>query len=169
MLKGMPIVPKVSFRAQPLSAAVKLAAINKIRLAYNLPSVINVPPAQIILTPAAPTMGGQNFLVVFGLYFTGPGEEMILVEGSQGNYLGIAFAAAPGKTYLADVAISPQSNPNWEYVVGGTGPVPPTLPVTAQQGHLLIPFIATSSTSNLTLNPRGDSGQFLSAELTQVG
>jgi hypothetical protein len=169
MLKGMPIVPKVSFRVQPLAAAVKLGAVNKIRLAYNLPPAINVPPAQITLTPAAPTMGGQNFLVVFGLYFTGPGEEMILVEGSQGNYLSIVFAAVTGKTYLADVAVVAQVNPNWEYVVGGIGPAPPTLPVTAQQGHLLIPFIATSSTRNLSLNPRGGSGQFLSAELTQVG
>lgn len=169
MLKRIPIVLKVGIRAQPLQAAVKLGAINKIRLAYNLPPAINVPPAQITLTPAAPTMGGQNYLVVWGLYFTGPGEQMIAFAAGQESYLSIVFAAAAGKTYLADVAISPQSNPNWEYLLGGPGLDPHPVQVTAQQGHLLIPFIATPSTRNLTLGPGGGSGQFLSAELTQVG
>jgi hypothetical protein len=147
-------------------ANIKLKAINNVRTQRRLPPLINVPPAQITLTPAAPAMGGQNYLLVQGSYATQPGWASISFEFPEDRII-IYLAAALGKTYLLDVSVA--GTPNWSYTVC-TAPTPETLTVTAQQGHVLIPFIATNLNVFVTLSPApGGTGSFVSAELTPVG
>jgi len=153
----------------PLAANIKLNAINKLRQSYHYAPVNSVPPAQITLTPAAPTVGQQNYLSVFGRYSTAPGNAVIGMDSALQASLEICFAVAVGKTYLADVAIGPGGAQNWEYTCQQPGVSSMTGQVTMQQGHLLIPFIATASNVILTISPSNGNGWFVSAEVTQVG
>jgi hypothetical protein len=147
----------------PLAANIKLNAINTLRQGYNYAPVNSVPPAQVTLTPAAPAMGGQNYLGVQGSYDTQPGWASISFVYPEDQMI-IYLAAALGKTYLLDVSVA--GTQNWNYAVSTGEP----LTVTAQQGHLLIPFIATNLKVYVSLGPaRGGTGSFVSAELTQVG
>ena len=151
---------------QPLAANIKLKAINNLRAKQQLPLLMNVPPAQTTLTPAAPAMGGQNYLLVQGSYSTRLGEESISFEFPEDQMI-IYVGAALGKTYLLDVCVA--GTQNWRYTVW-TVPTPETVTVAAQQGHLLIPFIATNLNVYVSLSPApGGTGSFLSAELTPVG
>src|SRR5208337_3964932 len=142
----------------PLAANIKLSAINKVRLAYNYAPANSVPPAQITLTPAIPTVGQQNYLSVFGRYLTAPGNASIGLDSSVQGSVEICFAVAVGKTYLADVAIGPGGAQNWEYTCQQPGVSLTTGQVTMQQGHLLIPLIATASNVILTVSPSNGNG-----------
>ena len=161
------VAPNLAPRTiQPLAANIKLKAINSMRVNFKLPPANSAPPAQITLTPAVPTMGGANYIRVFGEYMTKPGYAAILLDSSRRGWVQICFQAAQGKTYLADVAVA-DGTQNWQYTCEQTGKPSSGGQVTAQQGHLLIPFIAASSYITLMLSPMG-GGQFVSAEMTRV-
>jgi hypothetical protein len=167
MLKRIPIIPRMGIRPQPLQASVKLAAINKVRLAAKLPAVNSAPPAQVTLTPAAPSAGADNYLVVNGAYGATPGNVWIGLDPVYYNSLLLQFRATPKMTYLLDVAVQGNTQ-EWTWSVGR----PPSIvqgTVTAQQGHLLIPFISTSNFVNAYLYPTTQYAMFHSAELTLVG
>ena len=91
----------------------------------------------------------------------------MIVEGSA-ECIWFCFATVAGKTYLLDVQI--HGNPNWDYILEqGIGGTQARLHITAQQSHLLIPFIATDVTISLGLFPLTHfESQFGSAELTRV-
>ena len=109
-------VPRFAPRTiPPLAANIKLNAINALRQGYNCAPVNSVPPAQVTLTPAAPTMGQQNYLSVYRVYLTAPGCASIQLDSSINGWVSTDFAAAVGKTYLVDVAINPGGAQNWEY------------------------------------------------------
>ena len=150
----------------PLSADIKLQAVNKLRLTHKLLQLNSVAPPQITLTPAAPSMGTLNYLEVTGLYITQPGSMRIILWDATES-VRMTFQTSTGKTYLLDVAIDP-SDP-WIYSLRMDG-VMWTSPenITPQQGHLLLPFIAVSSSFSAEIRP-GASGSFLSAQLTVMG
>ncbi len=152
----------------PLAANIKLSAINKLRQGYNYAPANSVPPAQITLTPAVPTMGQQNYLSVLGRYSTAPGNAVIGMDSSLQGSVEICFAVAVGKTYLADVAIGPGGAQNWEYTCQQPAEASMAGQVTMQQGHLLIPLIATASNVILTVSPINGNGWLVSAEVTRV-
>jgi hypothetical protein len=171
MISRVGMVPRLAhLTIRSLAADIKLKAINNLRLVSNLSPVNSLPPAQITLTPAAPSMGGQNYLVVHGGYGTQPGSAAMSLLWAE-DFLTLMFAAVAGKTYLLDVAVS-GSCQNWSFTNWTSGhPTPDNTDVTPQQGHLLIPFIASCSFFNATLTRYGSVGQvsqFLSAELTRV-
>ena len=150
----------------PLATNIKLKAINNLRAQQQLPLLFNVPPAQITLTPAAPSMGGENFLDILGYYATQP--VGIVLGYQQRDYIQINFGTVGGKTYLLDVSVTGTQNWSYFFVQAPLGDLP--TPVTPMQGHLLIPFVACGSVVNVVLSVvTAEPGQFLSAELTQVG
>ena len=153
--------------SMPLSAEVKLTAINKWRLNNNLAQLASVPPPQITLTPKAPTLGGLNYLDVHADYHTQQGHEAIVL--SPGDYVAITFQISDGKTYLLDVTGSGITR--WNYELQVAGKITTSGEITPQQGHLLLPFIAASSSVIVVLSPAAGhfGGQFLSAQLTRVG
>jgi hypothetical protein len=164
------MAPRFALRTiPPLAANIKLNAINKVRLAYNYATPNSVPPAQITLTPAVPTMGQQSYLSVLGRYVTAPGNALIELDSSIQGSVEICFARAVGKTYLADVAIGPGGAQYWDYACLQPGVSSMLGEVTMQQGHLLIPLIATASNVVLRVGPVTGFGLFISAEVTQVG
>jgi hypothetical protein len=157
----------------PLAANIKLKAINTFRLQQQLPLLINVSPAQITLTPAAPSSGVQNYIFLDGEYLSGPGSSGPSMSLENPNdEITVYFATSNGKTYLLDVAISGVAN--WFYCLwyGSNSYIPgPNGYIAAQQGHLLIPFIAGDAGVAINLRPKScaSNNQFLSAELTQAG
>ena len=153
----------------PLAASIKLNAINALRQGYNYAPLNSVPPAQVTLTPADPTMGQQNYLSVYGVFLTVPVYASIQLDSSINGWVSIDFAAAVGKTYLVDVAINPGGAQNWEYTCEQPGARSTAGQVALQQGHVLIPLIATASNVILIVSPINGYGWFVSAEVTQVG
>ena len=120
MISMMHMPPRLGpLTIPPVTADIKLKAINKFHLDTKLSPVNSLPPAQITLTPAAPSMGGQNYLYVVGYYRTQPGSTSISGWSSD-DYIASFFATAKGKTCLLDVGIS---GPNaWTYYLwGGEG------------------------------------------------
>ncbi|MGA2982400.1 MAG: hypothetical protein ABSG32_01225 [Terriglobia bacterium] len=176
MSSTMHMAPNLAPRTiPPLAATIKLKAINSVRVNYNLSPVNSVPPAQITLTPAVPSMGAMNYLSLQGYYSTLPGREWICLGIEPTDSLMLNFATVSGKTYLLDVGVHNTGNPVWHYQFkfGGApqGSATSTVStVTAVQGNLLIPFIAFAGKIMLLLylGPGGQRSNFLSAELTRV-
>jgi hypothetical protein len=155
----------------PLAANIKLSAINKLRQGYNYAPVNSLPPAQITLTPAVPASGVQNYLVLWGEYSSGPGSSGPSMSLEEPNdEISVVFATSNGKTYLLDVAVLGVANWFYSLWYGSNNPGPDAY-IAAQQGHLLIPFIAGDTSVRMNLRPRScdPNNQFLSAELTQAG
>jgi hypothetical protein len=165
MISKMPMAPRLT--RQPLTANIKLQAINKFRVASRSSQVNSVGPAQITLSPAVPSVGGQNYLLLRGIYTAPSGSPQMFMQGSTASIF-FCFATVAGKTYLLDFQF--HGTQNWGYSLQqGMGAMSARLPITAQQNHLLIPFVAADVTICLCLFPlTGWETQFGSAELTRV-
>jgi hypothetical protein len=155
-----------------LDPSVKLAAVNKLRKEHKLAEVRKVVPSQVTLRPGAPSSGEGNYMVVTGAFGSEQGHAWIGMKFPQ-DITYLTFATISGKTYLLDVTLT--GVPTWKYVflagggVGGTG--------TLQQGHLLIPFVASGTGADISLAPGAQSlgpkgnpewNTLQRAELTQV-
>jgi hypothetical protein len=160
----MPIGPPIVH--QPLTADIKLKAINKFRADKKLREVHSVPPAQITLSPAVLTVGRGNYLAFRGS-FSGQLGSPHLFFVARDDGISLNFATVVGKTYLLDVHSTCQ-NLIYTLFNGGVGSAP--TPITAQQNHVLLPFIATGGNIILTLTivPGPGPQQFCSAELTRI-
>lgn len=161
--------------APPLVAGIKLNAINKLRQELKMPPLSPAstpPPANVILTSAAPAVGQSN-LTVIGMY--SPFQGLIAVRFINSPDIGaldkvrLRFATIPGKTYLLDVSI--KGTTTWIAYDMHNNPKQ----VKAEQGHLLIPFIASGVSYHVDLSPADNNGarearwhDFYRAELTQV-
>jgi hypothetical protein len=132
----------------------------------KLPPVNSAPPAQITLTPAAPSAGANTFMVVFGVYGTRPGYFYISLDPSAYAGIQMQFMVTPKMTYLLDVTVDTSDTQEWSCSVG-------TLcnsNIKPQHGHLLIPFYNTNNLCVMAeIYPSTNISQFYSAELTQGG
>jgi hypothetical protein len=162
----MHIAPPIG--RQPLTADIKLKAINKFRADKKLREVHSVPPAQITLSPAVLTVGRGNYLAFRGSFSGQLGSQHLLLL-ARDDAISVTFATVVGKTYLLDVHSTCQ---NWIYTLFNGGVASAPTPITAQQNHVLLPFIATGGNINLTLSiapaERPGMKQFCSAELTRI-
>lgn len=155
------------FVSQPISSAAKLQAVSQIK-GSNISPSSTVPPAQITLTASTPCVGAQNFLGFQGSYTAANGSPAIFLS-AQVSTMSFHFATTRGKTYLLDVSISVAQN--WTYEVVQVGAFDNSTPITAQQGHLLIPFIATATTATVVITPTSGGQEdilFGRAELTRM-
>lgn len=164
MLGRMPFAPR--FVSQTLTADIKLKAVNKIREARKLSHAASMPPAQITLTSAIPNVGGQNFFIFQGRYDATYLPPMIILNGLGTECICFTFVTVSGKTYLIDISISGAQD--WNYTLQQGGNVSSATPITAQQGHLLIPFVAAYAYIGLLLIPSLNAGLFGRAELTRM-
>jgi hypothetical protein len=65
MMSMRQMAPRFAPRTiQPLVANIKLKAINNVRTQQRLPPLTNVPPAQVTLTPAVPSVLYLNSLYI---------------------------------------------------------------------------------------------------------
>ena len=141
----------------PLDAPVKLKVVNDFRLKNNLSKAKKVPPSTVTLTPSAPSDRDSNYFAVYGYYSAKPGTNWIALKylsenQSQGVILN--FAVTQGTTYLVDVKVD--ETDTWFYSIVQNGPFNNGT-MTATNGHLLIPFIATGSSVAIEVSPRPPS------------
>jgi hypothetical protein len=168
MSSMMPIGPRIA--PQPLTADIKLKALNEIRVAQRLSPVTSIPTPQIILTPAVPNVGGQNYFTLHGVYCSRTAPPTMFVYGRETS-IDFSFATVAGKSYLLDVNIGGGLGSQfWKYRLLQGGPFSLLKHISLQQGHLVIPFRATAATTTLGISPVGQASesQFCSAELTRV-
>ena len=162
----------------PATLTSKLSIINKLRHDLKIPALQNLPPAKIVLTPAAPVYDANNWVSVIGFYQ--PSLKLFAVKAranasasNSDNLFEVRFITIPGKTYLLDVTVSGGDNTEWKaasmsgpYSAIGTNSV-----VKPQQGHILIPFVPGYEVNTFHLMPLSSyPGWFRleRIELTQV-
>jgi len=166
--------PKLEpIEVRPIDDNVKLRVINKARRKNKSPEVASGPPPHVTLSPASPHVGLHNSLIVQGVYNGAKGAESIIFKGKQ-DHLVLYFATVQGKTYLLDASTALASS--WSYsVISQVGTTVSQGTLAAQDGHILIPFVAPGALILVNLSPAVTSnapnvitGRFLSAELTKV-
>ncbi len=158
-----PIKTNVVFR--PIAPDLKLKAVNNMLKSRNIPPAPSVPPAKVVLTPAMPVVNNNYLQVMVGSY--SPKTNSMAVMYNSGHLIKYFFETVPGKTYLLDISVD--ANSKWYVYNTASGQIPN---MSDQQGHLLIPFIATNTFSLITLYLHAAySGGWChvgSAELTQI-
>jgi len=141
----------------PLDSAVKLKVVNDFRLKNNISKVKKFPPSTVTLTPMAPSDGDSNYLSVYGYYSAKPGIKYIALRSiGEGQKQGVVmnFGVTEGKTYMVDVKVG--GTDTWAYSILQNGPLDQGT-MTATNGHLLIPFIATGSSVAVEIQPQQGS------------
>jgi len=152
----------------PLTAQMRNNAINAIRGAVGLHSLVPVQPAQpvvpprVILTPWAPQSGQNYYNLKYGHNAPFDGYTEIYASGTNVTHgIYIRFKTIPGKLYMVDLNTRPFQNR--VFIVRGvfSGSVNPV------NDHIFIGFTATESTSKLDVH-NSAGFYFWRCELTQV-
>ncbi|GEM_PF-3223451 len=151
---------------RPASPALKLNTVNNMLHSLKMAPAASLPPAKVVLTPVNPVVN-NNQLVLLGYYV--PKLNYIKVRYNDGHFVRYFFETVPGKTYLLDINVEATSR--WNVISNSGGSAPN---VKEQQGHLLLPFIASSNYVDISIYPvpgsqcPGGWCRVGSAELTQI-
>jgi hypothetical protein len=177
---GALVQPQMAAQIPPaLPSAMRLAAINQLRQQVGAQPASTQPPASVVLTPRNPyvvSANGNNSISMVGRLTVSGSEtgEACIRRPTRtpppdaplyNDFLQFNVSTIPGKTYLLDLTgiAFPSQTIVCEGAYNG--------PVQVQQGHILVPFIASYSQSFL-LFKRTDNDPglvvFYKAELIQV-
>jgi len=166
-----------------LSSAFRVKAIKKTRAMAGITRTLPPsPPVNVILTPARPKMGENaintdsiSSLVWPQPWATIPASGYIEFQRKSGSLgfpshhypLRFFFKTIPGKTYLCDIQVQPETVSVWEFGGAVSGTQSPS------NGHLLCGFTATDEYTWLRLRIKTFTGSntlgyFYRCELTRV-